>query len=177
MHAAANMGSKAFCALLVALGLTGWGPAAHANGFGGPDCPRLTDLAIGPSVAHAWYPERGKGILYGVDATFFPGCIVWASGGLRVFENLHGEDRTLLPYLEAGTWAFVNIGVGYTVDASHGNFRPERGAGFHLFFGEPIPLVGNWYLEPYYRVSYLRRDALNELGVLVKWTSWNFHSH
>lgn len=159
----------------IALALTSVERVAAANGIGGPDCPKPTDFAIGGSVAHAWHPQLGKGVISGVDAVIFPNCIVWAGGGLRVFEDFQRDDRTFLPYIEGGVYLLVNIGVGYTMDASRGNIRPERGAGFHLFFGEPIPLVGKWYVEPYYRVSYLHRDALNELGLLIKWSSWDFH--
>lgn len=143
----------------------------------GPPCPRLSDWALGTSTAYGWHPTRADGSLLGVDAAFFPHCLVWAGGGVRLFENLSSQDRAVLPYVEAGTWLFVNVGVGYTVDVTHGHFAPGRGAGFHVFVGEPIPVVGKFYVEPYYRVTYLGSDALNELGVLLKWTTWDFREH
>lgn len=151
--------------VLIGLATSGVERAAAAHGM--PECSDAS--AIGGSVAYASFPRLGQGVIYGMDAALLRYCLIWAGGGLRVFENLHAEDRTLLPYVEAGAWVGLNVGAGYTIDASRGNFRPGHGAGFQLFFGEPIPLFGNWYVEPYYRVTYLRSDALNELGVLFKW--------
>ena len=53
----------------------------------------------------------------------------------------------------------------------------------HLFGGVPIPafyevpwdgLSDHAYVEPYYRVTSMYSDAVNELGLLVKWTTWDF---
>jgi hypothetical protein len=165
------------CAILPLFAVIGLAESARAHGMPNVDCPRISDWSLGVSVAHGWHPDRQDGALYGVDAAFFPGCIAWAGGGLRVFENLRSQDRTLLPYVEAGAWLLLNVGVGYSIDVTHGSAAPTEGSGFHLFLGEPIPLFGTSYVEPYYRATFIGPDALNELGVMVKWTTWDFRLH
>ena len=65
----------------------------------GPSCPRIQDVSIGTSTAYGWHPTARNGVMYGLDATFFPDCVFWASAGMRVFENFRAEDRALLPYV------------------------------------------------------------------------------
>jgi len=67
-------------------------------------------------------------------------------------------------------WLVLNVGGGYSLDTG----GPHGESGFHLFLGLPFFLPGrSFYIEPYYRVLYATSDALNEVGLLVKWTSWN----
>lgn len=159
-----------YCATLIAF--VGFSSLSHrANARSLPDFPR-NDWGIGGSVAYAFHPTAPNGLMHGVDVTYSPGSFklpLWLSLGVRSFENLRANDRTLYPYTEVGFWFFINVGVGYSASVS----GPEDdSSGFHWFLGVPLLVAQHLYVEPYYRVMYDRSDALNELGFLVKWTSW-----
>ena len=132
--------------------------------------PHMPDhiVAVGPSVAYAHARDLGGGLLYGVDAT---GSyqILWASGGLRVFETFEADERRFLPYLEVGVWLVVNIGAGVTIDVTG---KENEATGPHLFLGLPFPAAESVFAEPYYRATFTEAGTLHEGGALVKWTKW-----
>jgi hypothetical protein len=130
-------------------------------------------VTLGPTFAYAYAPELEGAFVYGVDAAAAY-AILWAGGGVRVFETFEADERTVLPYLEVGLWLFVNVGGGYTVDTS------GRGAlsGPHFFIGVPIPAIkdtldGLIYVEPYYRATYAEVGTLHEGGAFVKWATFD----
>lgn len=145
-----------------------------------PDPPKL-DYSLGPSLAYAAAPNRGGGLVYGIDASLAIAWNLWAGCGVRSFENFSATDRALLPYAEAGFWLFVNVGAGYTfdLDRNHSNL-----SGPHVFVGYPQSLtelkIGPkpllLFVEPYYRPTFAHAGTLHEAGLLLKVSSWTGHS-
>jgi hypothetical protein len=152
--------------LLTALSVIAWSSDGCAHMPNGP----RNDWSLGGSAAYALHPSVGNGFMYGLDFAYMPTIPVWLGGGVRAFENLHGSDRIFYPYVEAGAWLVLNVGGGYSL----GTGGPNGASGFHLFLGLPFLLpTSSFYIEPYYRVLFATSDALHEVGLLLKWTSWN----
>ncbi len=152
--------------LLTVLSVVAWPHDGRAHMPNGP----RHDWSLGGSAAYAHRPSLGNGFMYGLDFAYTPTIPLWFGGGVRAFDNLRASDRIFYPYVEAGAWLVLNVGGGYSL----GTGGPHGASGFHLFLGLPFLLPGSsFYIEPYYRVLYATSDALNEVGLLVKWTSWN----
>jgi hypothetical protein len=129
-------------------------------------------VGIGPTLGYAHARDLGGGMVYGVDAAAAY-TILWAGGGVRLFETFEANERKVLPYLEVGLWLLVNVGGGYTVDL---NEDDTNASGPHFFIGVPVPVGkpfdGVAYLEPYYRATYADVGTLHEGGAFLKWAKW-----
>ena len=130
------------------------------------DQPQIT---YGPSAGYLW----SAGPTVGVDVTWIPyeRDTWWLSGGVR--GALPKERALALPYVEAGGYFLLNLGVGATMAAGGGHGTSALG---HLFLGLPIGNDTNedtFYIEPYYRPAYgtmLGQTGFqHEVGLLVKW--------
>jgi hypothetical protein len=131
-----------------------------------------TAISVGPQVSYNFASNGRKAVGYGADLAFLY-TPAWGGAG---FKLSHGDDVIVSPYVEAGFWFLVNVGMGYALSFHDG----ETDHNVHLFIGEPIPL--NWVTEafsgetwllmgePYYRRTW-RLDSdfrENELGILIK---------
>jgi hypothetical protein len=115
-------------------------------------------------------------------------ALVSLSTGLR---TAHQQDVShFMPYVEAGFWFVVSVGVGYAAGFSVGGDDAPRipRHNVNLFVGVPIP-VKVWknskkhhrvlYLEPYYRPQWGTgggaRGWSHEVGLQLKWLiGWGF---
>lgn len=150
-----------FCALLTT-------PAAWAEGF-----------TLGPSLGNF---KSGAGYVYGLDATLLPSrenWSTWLSAGYRGAGTNQGTRS--LPYVEAGAWTFVNVGLGATL-AAGGGYPTSLLA--HAFIGVPLGSFGDApaiYIEPYWRPAYGtlidQRGWYSEFGFLVKGGFARVNSH
>jgi len=107
--------------------------------------------------------------------------ILWLSVGLR--SAFQPESTHLLPYIEAGVWYGVNIGLDYFVGMTSGGDNAPRVPlhNLHLMVGVPIPLwskretssLNIVFVEPYYRPGWGSgggaQSFSHEVGVLFKW--------
>lgn len=138
----------------------------------GPTSGEEQALSLGPQVSYNFASDGRKALGYGVDLAYLY-TPVWGGGG---FKLSHGDAVIVSPYVEAGFWFLVNVGVGYALSFQGGDTHHN----LHLFLGEPVPL--NWITdafsgekwllmgEPYYRRTW-RLDSdfrENELGLLIK---------
>ena len=143
---------------------------AHGIPYGVPS--DQTGISVGPQLSYNFASNGRKAVGYGADFAYVS-IPLWGGGG---FKLSHGDDVIVSPYVEAGFWSLVNVGVGYAL-SFHGGDTDHN---IHLFIGEPIPL--NWIddafmsetwgvmVEPYYRRTW-RLDSdfrENELGILIK---------
>ncbi|MBM4361700.1 MAG: hypothetical protein FJ104_03390 [Deltaproteobacteria bacterium] len=131
------------------------------------------DLGVGVSVAHAWVPQGGSAFVHGVDAAYLIERLAWVGGGVRVVEVPAPLGREVLPYLEGGVaLLFLTLGGGYTLDAD--GARPALG-GPHLYAGLALPLLRSLdlYVAPHYRLTFAPDDRMHELGLALKWTTWD----
>lgn len=131
------------------------------------------DLGVGVSVGHAWVPRHGSALVYGLDAAYLIERAAWVGGGLRVVEVPAVLGREVLPFLEGGVaLLFLTLGGGYTHDV--GGARPALG-GPHLYAGLALPLLRSLdlYVAPHYRVTFAPDGRMHELGLLLKWTTWD----
>ncbi len=132
-------------------------------------CP--VELAVGPSAGVIAGSPIATSPHFGVDLalgqTFF-----WGALGTRVDTRDGRWSGTV--YAEGGLNTFLTYGVGVS---TRFGADPTR-VGPHLFLGFPIPFLKRWYLEPYYRPSFLFETraggefgAIHEVGLMVKfWT-------
>jgi hypothetical protein len=158
--------------LCAVLGVSVWPERALAD-----TVPRLPKGAfqLGPSVAYGMRVRAADHPVFGLDASYSY-LMFWGGGGVRLLAD---EGPTVLPYVEAGAWLGVNIGVGCSLLANN----PRRQVlATHLFLGFPWPVSGikikdteyPVYLEPYYRPMWWSGTALHELGLLLKITTWDY---
>jgi len=108
------------------------------------------------------------GAMLGVDFAYFYEHY-WASAGTRLRLESDGVGA-IYPYVEAGAWYLVNVGLGYSLGLADGR---KPWSNVHLFVGVPIPLAteGTWilpYVEPYYRPMLGDGVVVHEVGVLIK---------
>jgi hypothetical protein len=153
------------CFAVLTLTRGAYAQAAH----GVPPVPH-DEWSVGPSAAYVFHRDSHGGVMYGVDIAYMPTLPVWVGGGLRAFESLRQVDRTLYPYVEVGAWLYMNVGVGYSLSTR----EPFGGAsGVHVFLGFPFPIASRVFVEPYYRPLFAAPGVVHELGLLVKWTTWD----
>jgi hypothetical protein len=129
------------------------------------------EFAVGPSIAYG-HLDASR-LMLGVDFTYFTQLqgfppYLWASGGLRW--ALTNGPAVWLPYVEAGTWLFLNAGLGYST-AIVGDGVTHHA---HVFLG--LPLLPNPIIEPYYRPAFrLAGDpgpTIHEVGLLLKYSTY-----
>ena len=131
--------------------------------------PPEEGVALGPSVA--WVSgadDTPGGVMLGVDLAYFLGYF-WVSAGTRL--RLESDAvGAVYPYVEAGGWLLLNLGVGYSLGISNDR-SPWSNA--HLFVGVPIPVPSEGkslvpFVEPYYRPMLGDGVVVHEVGVLFK---------
>ena len=138
---------------------------AHADALPSPPHHAAT---LGPSVAWVSGAEHtSDGVMLGVDLAYFVER-VWWSVGTRLRLEPDGLGAAY-PYVEAGGWLLVNLGVGYSLGLESGRSAWHNA---HVFLGVPIPLGTSGpilpYIEPYYRPMLGDGVVVHEVGVLLK---------
>jgi hypothetical protein len=105
--------------------------------------------------------------MLGLDLSLFVEH-VWLSAGTRMRVESDAVGA-VYPYVEAGGWKLVNLGVGYSLGVASGRSVWHN---VHLFLGVPIPLGSSGpllpFVEPYYRPMLGDGVVVHEVGVLVK---------
>ena len=131
------------------------------------------DITVGPSISWGLGAEGETPLILGVEVSYLPMDFLWATLGARV---ARAERDTTFLHVEAGTWLFAALGVGYSQRITGDGFDANV---IQLFIGEPIPFMdafdaGMLFVEPYYRPSLgLSHTHLqHELGVMLKFTTF-----
>jgi hypothetical protein len=128
------------------------------------DCP--WEWTVGPGAGVLVERDVATAQL-GLDLTLGKN-LLWGSVGLRGELDPLGAGRALTPYVEAGVWLGVSLGIGGQVQLAS-----RLRAGPHAFLGLPIPVAARGFVEPYYRPALLLggddRATVHEVGLLIKW--------
>lgn len=146
------------------------------------NCQARDYYVIGPAVG--WIngkPDDPNKLVASFDITYahirkeresnfhFFDKILWVSSGFKYYNT---DEKAYLPYLEAGLWFFLNIGVGYSYGFSDENYKKHN---INLFFGMPLPafllkIKLPVFIEPYYRpiYSFENKKKTHEFGIIAK---------
>jgi len=129
------------------------------------------DIGTGPAISYL-YCKGDKGYAVNYD-TSISKSLFTASLNLKyinINNTTHYGFQT-----EYTVWLYANIGggAGYM-------FGKTRGPIFHGFIGCPFGNGGlktgpfnSFYVEPYYRINYFKKEFIHEIGIMTKITTYS----